>query len=210
MTIISIDGWIRPCEVLIDAAQARTIGELDGLASELRQEHAARRVALAARLRRARKTASRLGRRDAQAHVAADMVEVFAAYGMAWKNFEGIILSTVVRALQQILDTIPPHELLQAQISRCIAAVRDDDVLAVHVHPDQLAVADIILRELGVIVPEGACIVLPNPSLELGGCVLETRMGAIDGSLHTQIDIVRDAIALACQTRRPGSWRGPA
>ncbi|EJN02573.1 FliH/SctL family protein [Herbaspirillum sp. YR522] len=210
MTIISIDGWVRPCELLIDPAQARTIGELEDLAGQLRQEHAARRLALAKRLRQTRKTAARLGRRDAQARVAADMVEVFAAYGMAWKNFEGIIVSTVVRALQQILDTIPPQELLQAQIGRCIAAAREDDVLAVHVHPDQLSEADAILRALGVMVPEGACTVLPNPSLMLGGCVLETRMGAIDGSLHTQIDMVRDAIALACQTRRPLSWKGPA
>ena len=203
MTIISIDGWIRPCESVIDAGQARIIGELDGLRSVLRQEHAARRAMLARRLRVARKNATRLGRRDAQACAAAEMVGMFAAYGMAWKNLEGAIQSTVIRALQQILDTIAPQELLQAQIRRCIAAARDDDVLAIHVHPDQLAAADAILRELRDILPEGAYSVLPNPTLQPGDCVLETRLGAIDGSLHTQIDIVRDAIAQACNALRP-------
>jgi flagellar biosynthesis/type III secretory pathway protein FliH len=209
MTIICIDGWIRPCDALIDPVQARTIAELDGLRSVLQQEHAARRVTLAKRLRHARRIASRLGRRDAQTRVATEMINVFSSYDVAWKNLESVILSTVIRALQQILDTIPAQDLLLAQIRRCIAASRDEDVLAIHVHPDQLEVADAILRELGAIVPDGICTFLPNPSLAPGGCVLETRMGAIDGSLHTQIDIIRDAIALACQTRRPGTGGEP-
>ncbi|GAB5404154.1 MAG: hypothetical protein Aurels2KO_23850 [Aureliella sp.] len=80
-------------------------------------------------------------------------------------------------------------EVLAAWLEEAIVATRDMRDLRVLVHPDDFAVAGRFLTQLAKTVPQAATAeVLPDPEVELGGCIVRNSDGQIDQQLTTQLD----------------------
>lgn len=80
-------------------------------------------------------------------------------------------------------------EVLSAWLEEAIVATRDMRDLRVLVHPDDFAVAGRFLTQLAKTVPQAASAeVLPDPEVEIGGCIVRNSDGQIDQQLTTQLD----------------------
>ncbi len=87
-------------------------------------------------------------------------------------------------------------EVLSAWLEEAIVATRDMRDLRILVHPDDFAVAGRFLTQLAKTVPQAATAeVLPDPELELGGCIVRNSDGQIDQQLTTQLDRLIDQLS---------------
>lgn len=203
MTVLRIGDWIRASDALLAPRERNTLDALDSLHTVLAADHAATRVRLALRLRRSKSRAVVLGRRQAHAAVAAEVLLMKAGVERAWETLEEDILEAVMSGIGQVLERFPQQGLLAAQIRRCVLASRQQEVVRIYVHPDQLADGEALVREIEAVLNFCLCEVLALPTLRPGSCVFETRSGVIDGSLNAQLDAIHDGIRAACERLRP-------
>lgn len=203
MTVLRIGDWIRASDALLAPGDRATLDGLDALRTALAAEQAATRARLAVRLRRSKARSVALGRHQAHAKAAADVVALMAGVQRAWDRLEEDILEAVMSGIGQVLDHFPQQGLLAAQIRRCVLASRQQEVVRIYVHPDQLADGEAIVREIESVLNFSLCEVLALPALRPGSCVFETRSGVVDGSLNAQLDAIREGIRAACERLRP-------
>jgi flagellar assembly protein FliH len=80
------------------------------------------------------------------------------------------------------------NELLRVWMEEALVAMRDARDVRVSVHPDDFAVAGRYLHKLSKTIPQaGSAEVLPDPEIQLGGCVVRSNHGSIDQQLETQL-----------------------
>lgn len=86
-------------------------------------------------------------------------------------------------------------EVLSAWLEEAIVATRDMRDLRVLVHPDDFAVAGRFLTQLAKTVPQAASAeIVPDPEVEIGGCIVRNNDGQIDQQLTTQLDRLIDQL----------------
>ena len=87
---------------------------------------------------------------------------------------------------QVILDSI-------VEVMRTIS--KEESRITVKVNPLQ---ADLVKTELPEYISsmgvEAKITVLPDDTIEEGGCILNTNNGIVDASLDTQLDIIKEAL----------------
>lgn len=80
------------------------------------------------------------------------------------------------------------NELLRVWMEEALVAMRDARDVRVSVHPDDFAVAGRYLQKLSKTIPQaGSAQVLPDPDVQLGGCIVRSNHGSIDQQLETQL-----------------------
>lgn len=83
---------------------------------------------------------------------------------------------------------IDDDEVFRVWLEEALVAMRDARDLRVLVHPDDFALAGRFLQQLAKTVPQAASVeVVPDPEIELGGCVVRSNHGSIDQQLETQL-----------------------
>lgn len=80
------------------------------------------------------------------------------------------------------------QDLLQTWIEDALVTMRESRDVRIFVHPDDFSAAGRFLQKLAKTVPQaGSVEVLPDPEIELGGCVVRSNHGEIDQQLTTQL-----------------------
>lgn len=105
-----------------------------------------------------------------------------------WRNGTVELASRI--ADKVVRHTLPDsNELLRVWLEESLVAMRDSRELRVLVNPDDFAVAGRYLQQMSKTVPAAAAVeVIPDPEIELGGCVVRSAQGSIDQQLSTQLE----------------------
>lgn len=85
-------------------------------------------------------------------------------------------------------------EMLRAQLNRAMDSLRHRQLVAVHLHPDDLAALE---RDhgLGASRPGGKEVQwVADAGVALGGCILQSPEGGLDARLETQLHALRDLL----------------
>ncbi len=86
-------------------------------------------------------------------------------------------------------------ETLRAWLQEALGALRESRQVRIFVHPDDLAIADQLLRLIARSIPQAAeADVIADASIELGGCVIRTSHGQFDQQLSTQLERLVDQL----------------
>jgi len=117
---------------------------------------------------------------------------------------EDSIVEAVMASLAKILlPTLATRESVAAAVRAVCEQIRERDALVVRLSPEDhalLAAEPEALGSLGERVTLEA-----DPTVTLGGCVVESSAGTLDGRLEVQLERLRDALILARSVRREAS-----
>jgi len=133
----------------------------------------------------ARRAGHEAGRAEGLAEVTATLARAAAAAQAQAADAEPVIVDLAVRIAEKILHrqlALAPE--MVADVARAtLAAARARHKLALHVHPDDVA----LVAPLGVPV-------VADLGVTRGGCVVETDLGRFDARLDVQLAAVRRAL----------------
>ena len=87
------------------------------------------------------------------------------------------------------------NEMLRVWMEEAIVSMRDERDVRVLVHPDDFAVAGRFLQNLAKTIPQaGEVEVVPDPEINLGGCIVRSKNGRIDQQLESQLQRLVDQL----------------
>ena len=117
----------------------------------------------------------------------AEISEATSGWLSQWRNQTVAIAAKMAEKLvrSQMQDR---SELLRVWMEEAIVALRDERELRVLVNPEDFAVAGRFLQTLSRTVPHAGNVeVVPDPQIQLGGCIVRSKNGQIDQQLETQL-----------------------
>lgn len=80
------------------------------------------------------------------------------------------------------------QELLRVWMEEAIAMMRDEREVRILVHPDDFSLAGRFLQNMAQTIPHaGSATVLPDPTIERGGCLVRSKNGQVDQQLGAQL-----------------------
>ena len=80
------------------------------------------------------------------------------------------------------------NELLRVWMEEAIAMMRDEREVRIMVHPDDYSLAGRFLQNMAQTIPHaGSATVLPDPTIQRGGCVVRSKNGQVDQQLEAQL-----------------------
>jgi len=105
-----------------------------------------------------------------------------------WRNTTvGLAQAMAERLVRHAMDD--QSEVLRVWIEEGLTMMRESRELRILVHPDDFAVAGRFLQQMSKQVPQAAhAEVIPDPSVELGGCIVKSKHGQIDQQLSSQLN----------------------
>lgn len=125
------------------------------------------------------------------------------SYQLALAGIEDIALGVAWEAVCKILgEAAATREGIRALVEQGASKVRTEERMVVRLCPDDIAA----LREDPTESGDGPRRMefLPDASIEMGGCVIETGAGRIDATLETQMTRLREALVAIRLARRKG------
>jgi flagellar assembly protein FliH len=127
---------------------------------------------------------------DAQAaRVKALVAELAASRDELLKNNEDAMVGVVFAALCRIIgETGASRDTIRAVVRHAVAATRQHEQLVVRLHPDDAA----LLED-----QEGDSRLCADPSVKLGGCIVDSANGSLDARFETQLELLAAALQAA-------------
>ncbi len=107
----------------------------------------------------------------------------------------GIWRQQTITLACQIAEKLVRHEMsineevLHGWLEEAIVATRDMREVRIIVHPDDFTVVGRFLQHLAKSVPQAAnAEIIPDPEIDIGGCIVRNSDGEIDQQLKTQLE----------------------
>jgi len=96
------------------------------------------------------------------------------------------------------------NEILRVWMEEAIVSMRDEREVRILVHPDDFALAGRFLQSMAQTIPHAASsTVLPDPTVERGGCVVRSKNGQIDQQLESQLQRLAEQLGSEQQDSGP-------
>ncbi|MDN8618014.1 FliH/SctL family protein [Variovorax ginsengisoli] len=145
--------------------------------------------------------------RSLEALIAALPPQIEARLAEAEDDTLGLAFEVVCRVLGE--EAVRPDRL-RSQFARAIEGLRNRQLVAVHLHPEDLAALE---RNGGL---SDLCAGAPgirwvaSSAVVLGGCILESPEGGLDARFETQLQALRDLLQDSRARLRAGQGESPA
>jgi flagellar assembly protein FliH len=104
-------------------------------------------------------------------------------------------LSTAIarKILEQDLKCHP--ELVLDMVGKALSRIRGQHSIALSVHPNQFAIVQASREELlRFIDREAELKIFPDPTVEIGGCLIRNSLGTIDARVDTQLEEIKKGL----------------
>jgi flagellar biosynthesis/type III secretory pathway protein FliH len=173
-------------------------GQLDGL-REAEQALTRARSEARAIVDAARAEAESLRRRATEDGRTAAAAQLLAAERQARARLEQSreeLTRLAVRVAEKILGEqlrVEPSAVT-AIVAQCLRSCAASRRFVLRVNPDELGLIDAAAPRLRALVQAEVLIVEADPAVELGGCVIETELGEVDGQVATQLAAIEEAL----------------
>lgn len=110
------------------------------------------------------------------------------------QSAEDDMLALCFEVVSRLLgESVARPDVLSAHLRQAMGALRSRPLVAIHLHPDDLA----MLEKAGVVaanVGGHAVRWVASAEVSLGGCILETPEGGLDARFETQLQSLREAL----------------
>lgn len=106
------------------------------------------------------------------------------------KKFEDLIVDTAIMIATDILDREikSDNEILINQVRKAIAELEEEEILSIHLHPEDI---EILENSKSILTDDKKKLenvkLVPNNSVDKGGCILKSPAGNIDTRIKTQL-----------------------
>jgi len=170
-------GWEQGRLDGLEAGRREAAAEESGRARQAAAEAARREQAFAAALSAVRLAATELDARDAVVFESIDHTVATMA----------VEIAEVLIGRYLELDGIPALDAVQ----RALALAPRQSEAVLRLHPDTVA----LLPELGDAMPGGSITIVPDPTVDLHGCIVEVGDRTIDAQLDAALQRLREVIA---------------
>ena len=119
-----------------------------------------------------------------------------AAVPQITEETEKILIELALEAAQKIIAGMPIQpKIVEAVVREAISQVEDSAEIAVHLHPDDLALLRKHQSPILQGLPETGPLKFVNSSeVTRGGCMVHTRFGLLDARRETKIEQVRQSL----------------
>ncbi len=113
------------------------------------------------------------------------------------KNFEESLIFLSVQMARQILnkEVSEDENVVIGQIRKAIASISNEKIFKIHVHPD---IVEMLETSKSVLMDDkrfsDEIEIYPNTNVPIGGCMLETSAGLIDGRIENQLRNIEKAL----------------
>lgn len=179
------------CQAEKDAEQIRQQAKLEGLAAAEAEFHA-----------RVQEAAHQLSdRRCRTAIVSCEnaverLNEETAKWLSAWRDQTVSLAKLMAEKLIRREAEHNAASVLQIWLEEALSLNRQSRQLRICVHPDDFTVAGQLLEHIAKSIPQAATAeVIPDPEVELGGCVVHSSHGQIDQQISTQLTRLAEQLA---------------
>lgn len=118
-------------------------------------------------------------------------------FSLDMKKFEDTLLSLSIIVAQHILEKeISAHSsIVIDQVRKAINAVEEDKIFKIRVNPTNISTLEKVKSSLFEDKSKlNGISIIADESVDLGGCMLETSAGIVDGRIKTQLGLVADQI----------------
>ena len=157
----------------------------------------------------ARKRGYQEGLAQANRDFAARMTDNVMRLEATYIGLEARLVNTIMNTLKSILGTLDDSLLLEKLIRQLIQTTGQEKKLSLRVSAEQFGAANNILKEIISEYPHVEFIdVIKDPNMRVGGCVIETEYGAVDGSLDQQLNTIRQSLINAFAGKRTAQKKG--
>lgn len=107
------------------------------------------------------------------------------------RKFEEIIIDTSLMIATEILghEIDKDTELIIKQVKNAIASLDDDEIFSIHLHPDDVEMLESVKSNLTDDRKRMDNVkIVPDRSIDKGGCIIRSIAGSIDARIKTQLD----------------------
>jgi type III secretion protein L len=200
--ITGVGPQLKPSRV-IKAEDFGIVRDARTLAAQAQAE-AARIVAEAKEVyERERVRGLQAGRDEAKQEMAEEMIEAVSRTVDYLASVEQDLIDIVSRALDRILGEIGDRDLIVRVVKNALATVRNEKHLTLRVAPDQVAAVKQSMNEILSLYPVVVDVqVVGDGRLSATGCILESEIGLVDGSLDKQLAALRGSFTKIFGERR--------
>jgi type III secretion protein L len=185
-------GAVMPAAVYDAHEEARR------LVAAARAEAAALRAAAEEERQAARRAGQAQGRDEGRAEVAGLLVAARAAAARLQTEAAAELRTLAVRIAEKVLGrTLAAAPELCADVAaEALRAARHQRRVLLRAHPDDLAALEAARPRLRQLLDHAPDLDLRgDPTIDRGGCVVETEVGVIDARLATQLAAIERALA---------------
>jgi type III secretion protein L len=143
--------------------------------------------------------ASKQGYQDGMAQANRDfavrMTDNVMRLEASYIGLEARLVNTIMNTLKSILGSIDDNLLMEKLIRQLIHTTGQEKKLSLRISVEQFDKANHILKDIISEYPHIEFIdVIKDPNMQVGGCVIETEYGAVDGSLEQQLNTIRQSL----------------
>lgn len=132
--------------------------------------------------------------RDAAQHLVLAEVDRLALL----KSLQPGLVEVIIDAVALLAKSVEREALIGRALETLQGSLRDASWARLRVHPGAAPAAQAALAEFDRETGLGKLArVMADESMPADGCVLESEFGAVDASLGTQLEVIREAIAKA-------------
>lgn len=158
------------------------------LAEELTQAHEAAKIdGYAAGIAQAREE-SQVERRNFCGLFDSIVNDAEEAFAKEKAKLADVCVDIVAEAFAKIAgQLLPTREACIGAVTEVLKRVKEGRELMIRVHPADLPVLQSEERPLAAVLPGRKFSVVPDSCIDLGGCIVESKLGSLDGRLEVQL-----------------------
>jgi flagellar assembly protein FliH len=169
-----------------DMRNARALAERDGHASGLEKGEAAAKQAVAEQVER----------------LASICAALHQARASVMESTEDLVVEIAYTAVCRIIgQTAVAPAAVASMVNQLLCAFRERDQLVVRLNPQDL---DLVQKAPGIAALDQQAVLRPDPSIKVGGCVVESDAGHLDARLETQLARLCETLLSARRNREHG------
>ncbi len=150
--------------------------------------------------------------REARDQAAAAARAIAAVSERAAREIDGLHDLVVGIAFETVCKLLGARaverDAVAGMVREVVARVKHDEAILVRLHPQDCALLRGLVADPGEALPFKAELVADD-KVALGGCIVETEGGLLDGRIETQLERLRGTLLQARASARPGEGAKP-
>lgn len=181
---------------IMKAAQWRACEDVEAIVRRAEEHMRAIRLKMEEDLENERIKAIEQGYEDGLSQIIHELAKVRAERVAMLEQAETEALNLAFALAHRIVGKAVEIDpvLVKHIVAEVAQSARGRRSVVIRIHPEDLSIVASQQSELAQALEGAAVFFDDDPSLERGGCVIETEVGRIDGRLETQLTILRKAL----------------
>ena len=135
------------------------------------------------------------GQEEGKAQIAEHILQCMSQSAAYFSKVEDVMVDLVMRAVRHVIGEFNQRDVVERVVRRALESTRNENHVTVRVSPSQADWLKSRIANMMQTFPKIQFLdVQADSRLPEDGCVLETEIGIVDGSLETQLKAIEKAL----------------